>query len=365
MEHRRYPLYFLILWTSIFIFCPLQFPFFDWKNEALLSIYKPVFKWISGREIAIFSDSLGFYWLVLFLVFFSGVLYLILKKRTENFQEKTQQLSRKFLLFCLFLIYAKYGLDKIMMLQFPRPEPNLMFTELRNFDKDLLFWTSMGTSRLYNLVSGGLEILGASCLLFQRTRRLGLLLLLLSAIYIVLLNFSFDIGVKLFTLILLGTLLTLNWMDIRFLFTYLLGFGEDKKEPKEKRLFLPILKTVAMVSILLYFMMLNQENSIKNPWQGAYESQETEGKKYIFINQQNMWIEQEFSGEREAYYILAQGKEEHLLENVWGEKRAVHFEKTKENLFEIRDDRGIVHPFKKINLTEMNLMQDEFRWVVE
>ncbi len=364
MEKREEPLFFLMTWALIFIFCPLQLPFFEWKNSILLPLWNSLFSVFTDRTILIFSDSEGFYLIVTILLILSGVIYSILRKWLRTNSEKTYVFLRQFLMVCLFIIFAKYGLDKIMMLQFPRPEPNLLFSRLGDMDKDILFWTSMGSSRLFNYLTGGLEIFGALLLLFHRTHRLGLMILLLSSLYIVMLNFSFNIGVKLFSLTIFATLLTLNWHTLTFLFKYFLGFGEEKDRPKEKMIFLPILKIVLALSVLLFMSEMNTENRIENSLQGAYEMK-SEGKLvHVFVNQQNYWIEEDKFGNKASFEIIAQGKKVILLKDEIGNKKELRFWERAENEFVLANEKGEQQNFKRLDLSKMNLNQDETTWIV-
>jgi hypothetical protein len=97
----------------------------------------------------------------------------------------------------------KYGAGKILKDQFYLPEPNILYTPLGKISRDLLFWSSMGTSYLYNLITGLVEVLAALLLLFRKTRLLGLLVSIMALIQVVVINFSFDISVKIFSLFLL------------------------------------------------------------------------------------------------------------------------------------------------------------------
>ncbi len=364
MEKGKESTFLLFTWSLLFIFLPLQLPIFDWKNSFLLPFWDKTLLLLTGRLIPIFSDSEGFLLIITILLILSAVVFGIFRLIWKVNFEKLHIPLRLFLMGCLFLIFAKYGLDKMMHLQFPKPEPNLMLTELGVLDKDILYWTSMGSSRLYNLVTGGLEITGAIFLLFRRTRRLGLMLLLLSTLYIVLINFSFNIGVKLFTLLLTGTLLTLNWNSIKFLFTFFLGFGEEKNQPRDKRVYLPVLKVILAASLLLFFYEMNEENRIENPMMGAYKSCCSNELAYIFINQQDYWIEEKKNGDRTSFKILGSGNKVLKVEAENGKQREIHFYEKERNQFEFISNKNDTIVLKKLNLSEVNLNQDRFNLIV-
>ncbi len=363
---RKEEIHVLLLWnwTFIFLFCPIQLPFLEWKNLVLLPFWNSMIYFVFGEHLLIFSDSQGFLFVVLSCLLLALLSFFFARKIILKHSPNASKTLTYFLLASIFLVFMKYGLDKLMMLQFPRPEPNLLFTPLKDFDKDLLFWTSMGTSRLYNTLSGGIEILGALFLLFYRRRRLGLLILLLSTVYIVLLNFSFNIGVKMFSLVLLGTLLTLNWNTLTFLFHFLLGFGEDKRASIPVKIYIPILKSILAISILFYLIELNTQNQFQNELQGIYHQINSPKVESIFINQQNYWIEKEKNEKIRAYQIVQQGEKALHLKSDFGERKIVHFSKKDLHTYLYVDENGNEFEFKKINSEQFPVLKDELTFLV-
>ena len=358
------PLFFLWTWTTVFLFCPFQVPILEWKNNFLLPFWNAVFGLFSVREILIFSDSRGFFLIITILLAVSMLSFIIFRKFIRDYKVRVFEILHYFLLACVFIIFVKYGLDKLMLQQFPSPESNLMFTELGNLDKDILFWTTMGTSRLFNWITGGIEVFAALFLLFKRTRRMGLIALLLFTIYIVILNFSFNIGVKLFSLILLGTLITLNWNTLTFLFRFFLSFGEEDDQPVEKKVYLPILKVVLGASLIVLLVQMNTSSKTVNNLQGAYTSIQSETLDYIFINQQNYWIEQSKTGERQSFEIIGQGKTELKLRDDFGATKIIQFHKKDENNYRFQDTNGKYFTFKKMDLSKVNILHDETQLIV-
>lgn len=364
MDKRQESNFLLFTWSLLFLFLPLQIPLLDLKNKFLYSFWQSIFTRFTPNKILVFSDSIGFVWLLTFLLAISGLLYFAFRKLIRLNHDANHNYLRYFLLICLFLVYVKYGLDKIMLLQFPKPEPNLMFTPLGELDKDILFWTSMGTSRLYNWITGSVEVLAALFLLFHRTRRFGLMTLLVSSIYILLLNFSFNIGVKFFSLMLVATLLTLNWSTLIFLFTYFFSFGEEKDRPRAKRIYLPILKVILAGSLIAFFIQLNNENKIQNPMQGAYKNTRSGKINYIFINQQNYWIERQENGESRSFEILHQGNKAFSLLSEIGEKREIEFFNSNASTLILKEGTQIADTFQHLNLSKMNVLKDECTLIV-
>ena len=63
-----------------------------------------------------------------------------------------------------------------------------------------LLWTTIGSAPAYQIATGCVEVLAGVLLLLPRTVPLGALLGLLSLLQVLLLNLTFDIGVKLVTM---------------------------------------------------------------------------------------------------------------------------------------------------------------------
>ncbi|WP_264557922.1 hypothetical protein [Flavobacterium sp. N1718] len=118
-----------------------------------------------------------------------------------------------------------YGVGKILGLQFYIPEANVLFTPFGQLTKDILFWSTVGTSHSFNVVTGIIECAIALLLLLGRTRVLGLFLCLFVLLGIVLLNFTFDISVKLFSLLLTALNLFCLWPVLPALGRFFAGKG--------------------------------------------------------------------------------------------------------------------------------------------
>jgi hypothetical protein len=100
-------------------------------------------------------------------------------------------------------VFLKYGFDKVFKRQFYLPEPNILYSNFGNLTKDTLFWSTMGASHIYSVVTGIIEVIAGLLILFKQTRVAGFFLALVVAINILLINIGFDISVKLFTLFLI------------------------------------------------------------------------------------------------------------------------------------------------------------------
>jgi hypothetical protein len=124
-------------------------------------------------------------------------------KKWDQYKEQAYSFINSLICYYLVLILLKYGADKIFKNQFYLPEPNILYTPLGGVNKDLLYWSSMGTSHFFSVFLGSLETVAAILLFFKKTRLIGLLISLMVMLNVVAINFGFDISVKLYSLFLL------------------------------------------------------------------------------------------------------------------------------------------------------------------
>ncbi len=91
---------------------------------------------------------------------------------------------------------AIYGVAKLLYLQFREPPFHRLLQPYGDSSPMGLLWTFMGHSYGYNLFTGGGELLGALLLLFRRTTTLGALVTFGVMANVMVLNFCYDVPVK-------------------------------------------------------------------------------------------------------------------------------------------------------------------------
>lgn len=94
------------------------------------------------------------------------------------------------------LLYASY---KLVQTQFPPPGLLEVTSPLGRFSPMRLLWMFMGASYGYNLFAGLGEAVGGALLLWRRTTTLGAAILVAVLSNVVMLNFAYDVPVKLFS----------------------------------------------------------------------------------------------------------------------------------------------------------------------
>lgn len=192
-----------------FLFIPLTFFAFDYQYQVTKFIFLAPVSFIQNqffpgaiKNIEFSSDTIGLNILLGLLLIISFLLVFVL----QFFKVSTTRIVPIFKLLSVYYIAAvflKYGFDKVFKRQFYLPEPNILYSNFGSLTKDTLFWSTMGTSQSYSIVTGVIEVIAGLLILFKRTRIAGFFLAFVVAINILLINISFDISVKLFTLFLL------------------------------------------------------------------------------------------------------------------------------------------------------------------
>ncbi|HEX5030789.1 MAG TPA: hypothetical protein VFX78_04965 [Candidatus Eisenbacteria bacterium] len=92
-----------------------------------------------------------------------------------------------------------YGMLKVFKSQFPEPSALRLLQPYGDSSPMALLWTFMGFSTPYTFFVGSAEVLGGLLLLFRRTTMLGGLVVLAVMSNVVMLNFCYDVPVKLYS----------------------------------------------------------------------------------------------------------------------------------------------------------------------
>lgn len=108
-----------------------------------------------------------------------------------------------------------YGMMKVIPIQFSTPGLTALAEPLGSHSPMGLLWAFMGTSTVYTIFAGSVEMLGGLLLLSRRTTLLGALVSIVAMGNVVALNFCYDVPVKLFSSHLLLLALLLAAPDLR------------------------------------------------------------------------------------------------------------------------------------------------------
>lgn len=235
----------LVCW---FLLLPFDFRFIDPIFKLIQWPFKQMY--LSFDSSALFeTDTEGTFWLSITAValgYFVHFLITRIWKNTEITNIQFQRICSVILAFFLF----KYGWDKVVLLQFYAPAPNILYTNFGWLSKDIAFWSLIGSSPGLSRAIGLMEIFTGILLLWPRFRFLGSLISVFIFASIVVINFSFDISVKYLSLALfIWSLLLLvshpeKWKP-------LLGFRQDSLTISTNKKMVPKWMFVAYLFLVL------------------------------------------------------------------------------------------------------------------
>jgi len=385
---------FLVLCAA---FIPFPFNIFSFQEDVSNFLFKDISAFLAKKITGIppiypeiSSDSILLYVLIGFLLLLSFLATLLLSFNGKWLQKKSAFLAlfRRALSYYLVLQLFNYGIDKVLKGQFYTPEPNILYTPFGNLEKDILFWSTIGTSYLYNVITGILEIIAAGFIFMRRTRPAGLLLASLVLLHVVIINFSFDISVKVYSVFLWLLSLFLLWPQLRQLYKYLIKreAGQLNPEPDTFLFFeKPRFKISAKLFIICLFLLeafYPYQHEATEPFlHGAYEViSATPEKDSLLVNEISV---KRFFIHKDGYLIF-QTKDDEMLDFKLSVNRAANqFILTDYQLKEIIcqfkiDEKGklieLQNPFGKgvrmlrarsIEWNKLPALQDGFHWTLE
>lgn len=381
---------FAIFFTLCIAFIPLnfngkgfQFQITHFLFQDLIQTYQSNFFEYAFKSIDFSSDTIAFNLLILLLFFISIMIVIIL----EIFKFRNLDLiviTRTIVIFYLSYILLKYGFDKIFKVQFYLPEPNILYEQFGNLTKDILYWSTIGTSRFYSIALGVIEVFTAILLLINRTRILGLIIAVGIFINVILVNFGFDISVKTFSFILLiMTIFSLS-PNIKSLLDFFIRNKQVQLEINEFYLLKekPIkngFKTfiIGLMFIKVLFPYLEDKNfnddQFPRPFlHGGYQVTESNQKNEIFkikrfyIHKNNYLILENSAGKRVDYYfVLNKSKKQLQLINYKSKTQLVEY------IYSVNDSvLQLIFPDFKIigkaqNWRKLPVLKNDFHYTID
>jgi uncharacterized membrane protein YphA (DoxX/SURF4 family) len=183
-----------------------------WVAAKILHLSKPVVVLQNGSG----DKTSDFVQLFCFLVLaaIATLVWSAIDWRRKDYRRLHEWL-RVYVRYVLAFIFFTYGIAKVIKLQFPFPFLSRLIEPYGDSSPMGLLWTFMGYSKPYTFFGGASEILGGVLLLFKRTTTLGALVSATVIFNIVMMNFSYDVPVKLFSLNLLALAVFLTAPDLR------------------------------------------------------------------------------------------------------------------------------------------------------
>jgi hypothetical protein len=183
-------------------------PWFTYRGLGRLSPMREVTRWVArtfvGVDVRLDDVSGGetlFFWIQWFWVLAAAVaiaaVWTLLARRRGY--ATWLPWCRLAVRVSLAASLIEYGMTKVIPTQFPTPPLSALVTPVGDMTLSALLWTTIGSAPAYEIITGCVEVLAGVLILLPWTVTLGALLGLVSLLQVLLLNLTFDIGVKLVT----------------------------------------------------------------------------------------------------------------------------------------------------------------------
>lgn len=391
------------IWKYCFVFITLFIVTFEYTYSIFPDIYlfvNPFFEnlvYWSGISIfnknedfvtTISSDSVGLYIHVFNLIFISGLLASLWQVSLKTATKPVKYWSEKIALHYLSLQLLLYGFNKVFKAQFYQAEPNILFTNLGDLTPDFLFWTATGSSWSYSFILGLIEVMVALFLLFPKTRLIGVISGIGVMIHVVLINFSYDISVKVYSTFLLSLFLILFIPYARYLYSALVL--QKPIEPiKQDSIFAqkPKLRLALKTGIIILFLAesltpyvkagnYNDDLAQRPIFHGAYQvldnsaNQNQLNWKQVFIHRGGYFITKDENDNMQDYQLEVDTINQALHINRYDLNRSfiLNYEEHQGNLIRLQgtiNTSEIDIDLKLIDRSEIPLLNSEFHWTTE
>jgi uncharacterized membrane protein YphA (DoxX/SURF4 family) len=144
---------------------------------------------------------------------------------------------RVYVRYVLASTMLSYGMSKVFKSQFPIPGPSVLLQSYGQSSPMRLLWTFMGFSKSYTFFAGSAEVLGGLLLFSRRTTTLGALIVTGVMVNVAMMNFSYDVPVKLYSVHLLLQAMFLVAPDGRRLIRFFILNRDTEPVPLERHRF--------------------------------------------------------------------------------------------------------------------------------
>ncbi|WP_460217739.1 DoxX family protein [Psychroserpens sp. MEBiC05023] len=182
-------LYIILMFISHFLEAP-----FRWIGKSILNI---------NYDYDVSGFGSGDHTYAYITLFVNALLTPIIVSIWTFIDKKRQSYNQALYWFLIFLrvvlilFMFLYGSVKIYQIQFPQPSLVRLLQPLGEFSPMGLAWTYMGYSEGFNMFTGFMEILGGLLLIPRRTQTIGAFIVMGVMTHVAVMNFMFDIPVKL------------------------------------------------------------------------------------------------------------------------------------------------------------------------
>ena len=219
-ENAHWPIWKKIIFRFLFIYLALETAPVTWFDAVpgvslVTRYYSQLTDWIVTQANALLfhvrpvlvpengsgDTSMGWarLWTYLCIAAIAALVWSVLDKKRHNYIHLNYWLCL-FARYYIILVALSYGIIKLFGQQMPFPDLHQMATPLGDLLPMRLSWLFIGYSTTYQFFSGAMEVLAALLLLNRRTISLGVLVATGVFLNVMMLNLSYDIPVKIFSM---------------------------------------------------------------------------------------------------------------------------------------------------------------------
>ena len=216
----RWPIWKKIIFRFFFTYLFLEIAPVTWLDaipgvNLVTQYYSKLMDWIVTQANALFfhirpvlvpengsgDTSMGWarLWTYLCIAVVVALIWSVLDKKQPNYIHLNYWLCL-FSRYYIILVALSYGIIKLFGQQMEFPNLHQMATPLGDILPMRLSWLFIGYSKTYQFFSGAMEVVAALLLLYRRTISLGVLVATGVFLNVMMLNLSYDIPVKIFSM---------------------------------------------------------------------------------------------------------------------------------------------------------------------
>lgn len=306
--------------------------------------------------------------------------------------DKIIAFARIIITYYLVFVLLKYGFNKVFKTQFYLPEPNILYSKFGDLSKDILFWSTMGTSRFYSISLGSIEVFTAVLILINRTRVVGFLIAIGIFVNVVIINFGFDISVKTYSLFLLFANFYVVFPYLKSVLAFFVLGKQVRLQPCAtlwvKNPFLESILKICSIAILFFYVLnpylysgnTNDDIAERPFLHGVYKINQIfidgialEKNKFplknIFIHRNNYLIFQQQNDQmRDCHFEIDKSKNTINIADYQSKTLKINYVfNSRDSILELHfyDKRDWFIVCKSVNWRKMPALLDDFHFTID
>jgi uncharacterized membrane protein YphA (DoxX/SURF4 family) len=180
---------------------------FEWSGKLVHAAFQAIVGWVARSVLGISYElvwisgsgdtTVDWVWLLCCatIALVASVVWLAIDRRRAH-DDKIRAVLRVLIRYSIAFTLLSYGVAKLFIRQFPAPSGVRLLQPYGESSPMGLMWAFMGASPAYVFFSGAAEAVGALLLVFRRTTTLGAFVLAVVLVNVVMMNFCYDVPVK-------------------------------------------------------------------------------------------------------------------------------------------------------------------------